>query len=105
MKINVKHILEGITNSMFVKQEVEKIANERHALCKVCPKNSSNHDKEGFDPGAYYNKLRPDEHCSMCACNLHAKVRSLHTDCPIDKWKAVADNKEAAQIAIAIDDF
>ena len=105
MKLNVKHILEGIKNSIFVKEEVEKIAAVRYATCKVCPKNSTNKDKADFDPGKHFNKLRPDEHCSICACNIHAKVRSLHTDCPIGKWPAVATPQEAAKIAVVIDEL
>lgn len=105
MTFKIKHILEGITNSVFVKEEVEKIAQERYEICKTCPKNSSNKDKENFDPGKYYSTLRPDEHCSVCACNLHAKVRSLHTSCPLDKWKAVATPQEAAKIAVVTDDL
>lgn len=103
MTFKIKHILEGITNSVFVKEEVEKIAKERHEICKVCPKNSSNRDKEGFEPGKYFSSLRPDEHCSVCACNIHAKTRSLHTACPLDKWKAVATPQEAAKIAVVTD--
>lgn len=105
MKINITHILQGIKNSVFVKEEVEKIAQARHQICKVCPKNSSNKDKGDFDPGKYFNKLRPDEHCSVCACNIHAKVRSLHTSCPIDKWAAVATPQEAAKIAVVTDEL
>lgn len=95
--MNVKHILEGIKNSIFVKDEVEKIAEHRKSICDVCPKNSKNVGQG--DPGPYYSAVRPDEHCTVCACNLHAKVRSLHTSCPIDKWGPVATKEEAAKIA------
>lgn len=103
MKVNVKHILEGIANSIFVKEEVEKIANERHEICKTCPHNSSNSKEEFFEAGKYFSELRPDEHCTKCACNLHAKTRSLHTDCPMGKWPAVATPQEAAKIAMVTD--
>jgi len=103
MKFNIKHIIEGIANSIFVKEEVEKIAEQRYEICKVCPKSSMVIKETKTDPGPYYNDLRPDEHCSMCACNIHAKVRSLHTNCPLDKWEAVASKEEAAKIAAAID--
>lgn len=102
--MNVKHIIEGITNSIFVKEEVEKIAKVRMEVCNGCPKNSANSDFDFFDPGPHHNKLRPDVHCTICACNLHAKVRSLHTSCPIDKWPAVASKQEAAKIAMATDE-
>jgi hypothetical protein len=113
MTFKIKHIIEGIANSVFVKEEVEKIANERHEICKICPKNSKvirkiiDETENGFvptiEPGPYYSEIRPDEHCSMCACNIHAKVRSLHTSCPINKWDEVASKEEAAKIAAAID--
>lgn len=97
---NVRHILEGLQNSIFVKEEVEKIAEQRNSICEVCPRNSANKDKEFFEPGRYHSTLRPDVHCTVCACNLHAKTRSLHTSCPDDKWNAVATKEEAAKIAI-----
>jgi len=110
MKFNIKHIIEGIANSIFVKEEVEKIAEERYKICLACPKNSKviKEQKQYFpelktDEGPYFSEIRPDEHCSMCACNIHAKVRSLHTSCPINKWEAVASKEEAAKIAAAID--
>lgn len=100
----IKHILEGIKNSIFVKEEVEKIAKERYAICQTCPKNSKNKDNADFDPGRFYSTVRPDEHCSECACNIYAKNRSLHTSCPIHKWAAVASIEEAAKIAAVTDD-
>jgi len=106
MLINVKHILEGIKNSIFVKEEVEKIAEERKKICDVCPKNSDNRGKDFFNPGKFYSEKRAeiaDSHCTMCACNLHAKVRSLHTECPIGSWPAVATPQEAAKIAVVVD--
>lgn len=101
MEFNVKHIIDGIKNSIFVKDEVEKIANDRYTICSPCPKNSKN--KDMGQEGPYYSTLRPDEHCSECACNIHAKVRSLHTSCPLDKWLAVASPDEVLQIAKAIE--
>lgn len=109
MTFKIKHIIEGIANSIFVKEEVEKIAEERYEICKVCPKNSKVIKEGRKDPsvvteaGPYYSESRPDEHCSMCACNIHAKIRSLHTHCPINKWDEVASKEEAAKIAAAID--
>lgn len=101
--MNIKHILEGIGNTLFVKEEVEKIAADRLLVCRTCPRNSFNKDKEFFDPAKYYAAIRPDEHCSVCACNIHAKVRSLHTACPEKKWDAVATEEEAVKIAVAAD--
>ena len=105
MKINVKHILQGIKNSVFVTEKVEEIARERYEVCKKCPAASFNQNNPDITPapGAYYSTVRPDEHCTHCACNLHAKVRSLQTSCPIEKWKAVATIQQAAKIAAVLD--
>lgn len=101
--MKISHILEGIKNTIFVQEEVEKIANQRNEICNTCSKNSANSEKEFFDAGKYHSTVRPDVHCTVCACNLHAKVRSLHTNCPIDKWASVATKEEAAKIAAVID--
>ena len=100
--MNIKHILEGVKNSVFVKEEVEKIAQERYEICKGCPFFSANQDKPEMNPvpGPYYSKMRPDEHCTVCACNIHAKTRSLHTSCPKGKWPSVATEEESRKIAI-----
>lgn len=104
MKFKITHIIEGIKNSIFVKDEVEKIAESRFDICRICDKNSLNAETDReFNPGPYYSKIRPDMHCTVCACNLHAKVRSLHTACPINKWTEVATKEESAKIAAAID--
>lgn len=92
----IREILDGIKNSVFVKEEVEKIANERYAICKGCDKISTAPDDEL--KGKNYNKLRPDEHCTICACNIHAKVRSLKTKCPIDKWGPEATQEEEVEL-------
>lgn len=104
MKFKIKHIIEGIKNSLWVKEEVEKIAEERNNICRTCDKNSLNAQTErDFNPGPYYSSMRPDVHCTICACNLHAKVRSLHTACPAGLWEEVATKEESAKIAAAID--
>lgn len=109
MKINVLHILEGLNNTIFVNQEVEKIAKERQAICDTCPSNSKNYvklsEEEKKEKGnTFYSKFRPDVHCVECACNVHAKVRSLHTSCPLSKWVEVATAMEAAKIASVLDE-
>lgn len=92
MKVNVKHILAGIANSIWVKEQVEEIASYRYSICKSCPMNSKN------APGT----LRPDEHCLECGCNLHLKTRSLDSVCPQGKWEALASEEDADKIKEAI---
>lgn len=88
-EIKINHIAEGIKNSILPREEVEKIAKVRAEICAACSYNSANKDKAFFTPGKNYSKIRPDAHCTICACNIHAKVRSLKSKCPIDKWVAV----------------
>ena len=82
MKINVKHILEGIVNTIQAKEEVEKIAAERRAICDSCKHKST--------------LIHP--HCNICGCNLTLKTHSLHASCPINKWLAVATEEESEEV-------
>lgn len=102
MDFNIKHVLDGIKNSIFVSEEVEKVAKGRMEICESCPMNSANSSKEFFKPGKYFSTKRPDVHCTVCACNLHAKVRSLHTKCPTEKWLPVATPDESAKVLVAM---
>lgn len=99
--MNIKHIFNGIKNSIFVKEEVEKIANFRREICEGCPKISI--ALEDSLKGAMYLPERPDVHCTECACNLHLKTRSLHSSCPIGKWNSVATESENIMIQSAIE--
>lgn len=75
MKIDIKGILQGINNSIFVKEEVEKIAEDRANICKGCPYYSKNVEEA--------NKLRKDAYCVVCGCNIHLKTRALSAHCPL----------------------
>lgn len=86
MKINFKNILEGAWNSVFIKEEIEKVANERLAICATC----ENRAKRSFPPFDY--------HCKLCGCNLEMKTRSLSESCPISKWKAEVSEEEDNKI-------
>lgn len=81
MKIDFKGLLEGAWNSVFVKENIEKIAEERLEICKGCSHNSDHAKK--FNN---YKTIRPDFHCTLCGCDLHMKTRCLSCECPIKKW-------------------
>jgi len=72
-----KKIAEGVYNTIVVKQEVEKIAEERIAICRKCSFDSKVVGRKGY------------ERCLKCKCNLNWKTHSLSASCPIDKWQAV----------------
>lgn len=89
MKIDIKGIIEGTWNSIFVKQAVEEIAKERLAICSSCPMNS-----DAAKVNSNYKSFRPDYHCTQCGCDLHLKSRSLSNSCPLGKWSAVASEEQ-----------
>lgn len=88
MKIDFKGLMEGVKNSVFINQEVEKVAAERIAICRACPLNSKNVKNIG----------RLDEYCTDCGCNLHFKTRCLSCSCPKDKWVAILSDKEDEEL-------
>ena len=92
MKINFKGILEGVWNSVFVKESIEQVAKERLTICHGCDKNSDHAKTLG------YKTFRPDFHCSLCGCNLELKTRSLSEVCPAGKWEAQLTNEEELKL-------
>ena len=99
MKIDFKGIIEGIGNAVFIKKEVENIANKRAAICNTCEHYSPNVKRRGgvFD--------RKDKFCTDCGCNIYLKTRALSASCPLGstdsnfpnetpKWTSVIDNTE-----------
>lgn len=95
----LKEILNGVKNSIFISEEIEKIANKRYEICQECDKDSVNYDPVHPEKiGKYYSDLRPDEHCTECACNIYVKNRSLTTKCPIGKWGPEVTQEEDLKI-------
>lgn len=84
------NILEGITNSIFSRQDVEIIAQARMNVCDTC----ENLDTKGnacMVPGT-------QPCCGKCGCKLSWKTRSLASECPIGKWKAEVTQQEEDMI-------
>lgn len=89
---NKGQILEGIANSVFKKEHVEEIAQERMAICKMCSLYTM--DNEGcIVPGT-----TPCCNQTMggCGCSLNIKTRSLSSSCPLSppKWEAILSEEE-----------
>lgn len=80
-------IAEGIANSIFIKQDVEDIAQSRLEICKRC----EFYDQDG-DGCAVYGT---EPCCSACGCSLAFKSRSLASSCPHNKWGAVLTEEES----------
>jgi hypothetical protein len=87
-------IYEGWRNDLFppekLKDIINKVSEERLAICNSCPEHSSN-KKE-------YKTVRFDEHCTNCGCTLSAKTKSFSSECPLKKWKAVMTEEQELEI-------
>ena len=77
---NLDKIYEGIKNKVFVKEDVEQIANIRLNICTNC---------DFFDTkGTHCAVPGTQPCCADYGCILNLKVRSLSAHCPKNKWAA-----------------
>lgn len=83
-------ILEGITNSIFKREDVEAIAHHRMLICTKCKL----YDEEGV--GCMVPNTQPccNENLGGCGCSLSLKTRALSSECPLGKWKAELTEEE-----------
>lgn len=84
-----KQILEGVTNTLVKKQEIENIARKRMDICLTCPILDIKGDK-CLMPGTA-------PCCGECGCKLAFKTRSLSSECPHPdgpRWEAILDQAE-----------
>ena len=83
-------ILEGITNSIFKKEDVEEVASYRMQICRKC------HLYDTLGNGCIVPGTQPccNEKAGGCGCSLALKTRSLSSDCPLNKWKAILSEEE-----------
>lgn len=86
-------IIEGVTNSIFKKEDVEEIAMHRMDICYFC--NLYTEDDKGCmvpGTGPCCNQEK-----GGCGCSLGFKTRSLSSECPHPdgaKWKAELTQEE-----------
>ena len=87
---NKGQILEGITNSIFKKEDVEEIAQHRMQICNECDLL----DVQG--EGCMVPGTQPccNEKKGGCGCSLSLKTRALSSDCPLGKWEAILTEEE-----------
>lgn len=97
---NRNHILEGIKNNIFKKDHVEAVYNERLNICKSC----HNYDTVGVGCSIPGTAPCCNVKIDGCGCSLSIKLRALHTDCPLGKWKAVVTEEESIKIQNQIKD-
>ena len=87
-------ILEGVKNSIFKKEDVEEIAQQRMQICMKCELL----DVQG--EGCMMAGTQPccDERKGGCGCSLGFKTRALSSECPLGKWKAELTQEEEDQL-------
>jgi len=89
---NKVQILEGITNNIFKKENVEIIAKHRNDICLDC----DSLDTIGTDcavPGT-------QPCCRECGCSKAIKIRSLSAECPLGKWEAIITQEQEDKLII-----
>ena len=79
MRFDWKNIMEGTINSIFVRDSVEKVAEQRMNICKTCDFDSEVQRNRGT------HLPRLDHHCTACGCILHLKVRCIACNCGIER--------------------
>lgn len=88
-------IIEGVTNSIFKREDVEQIAQERLRICKLCPSYLYNETGgcmiDGTHPCCDINK-------GGCGCSLAFKTRSLSAACEKGYWDAELTQQEEDQL-------
>lgn len=91
---NRKKIWEGLRNNIFRDEHVEAVYEERNSVCRSC----QNFDETGS--GCHISGTAPccNKNTGGCGCSLALKLRSLSTDCPLGKWKAVVTSQEEDMI-------
>jgi hypothetical protein len=80
---NRKQIFEGISNTIVKDAVVEQIAQLRYDICYDCEHKGRKCAVKGTAPC-----------CNECGCSLAFKTRSLSSDCPLGKWKAILSEEE-----------
>lgn len=87
-------ILEGVTNSIFKREDVEDIAKHRMTICKAC----DTYTEE--DAGCMVAGTGPccNQLIGGCGCSLGFKTRSLSSECPKGYWKAEVSQEEEDMI-------
>lgn len=83
-------IIEGIANSVFKKEDVEYIAEQRMSVCRRCDV----YDEKGS--GCMVPGTAPccNQDKGGCGCSLKLKTRSLSSACPLSKWTAELSQEE-----------
>ena len=83
---NKGSIVEGITNAIFKKEDIEEVFDLRNNICNTCDQLDTDGSKCAI-PGT-------GPCCGSCGCSLKFKLRSLSATCPLNKWEALMSQAE-----------
>lgn len=85
-----EQILEGITNSIFKREDIEEIAKNRIDICTFCDLYTET------NIGCMVPGTAPccNKELGGCGCSLSLKIRSLSSNCPMGYWKAELTQEE-----------
>ena len=88
--MKIKEVLEGWGNHLFPKEQlkeaIDEVSKERLKICLSCDQNTT------------FGKMNLFSTCKSCGCNLIPKSKCLSCSCPLQKWIAVASEKEDSEI-------
>ena len=86
--------MEGVTNSIFKKEDVEEIAQQRMQICFFCDLYTES-DKGCMVPGT-----TPccNKELGGCGCSLSLKTRALSSECPKGHWTSEVSQEEEDMI-------
>ncbi len=91
-KVNL--IYSGWKNHLFpsekLKDVIKEVSDERLSICLLCEFNSTP------------NKIKMFSKCKKCGCPLLQKSKSLQSECPIGKWRALATQEMDYEIKQAL---
>ncbi len=66
----ISEIFSGFRNLLFGNPAIEQMAQEREAICAICP----------------HAGVSIYLHCNLCGCYIPAKSRSPLSKCPDGRW-------------------
>ena len=91
---NRDQILEGVKNSVFKREDIEHIADERMKICTSCKLFTTD------DSGCMVPGTGPccNKELDGCGCSLKFKTRSLSSNCPKGYWTAEVTPEEEDMI-------
>lgn len=104
---SLNEIVEGWRNDLFppekLKEIIIKVSGERMAICKSCIA----YDITGigcsvpFTQPCCNNNITLENGEKGCGCPLRKKTKSLSSECPAKKWKAIITSEEQEQFKLS----